>query len=529
MDSKIPWERRAVAAEKTVDVLKQRVRSLYNEGAQTAIHQQLDRARKRQEEATRRRALAEARNQALQKHSEMLESQVQERTRHIRTILDNVLFGFAMVDQEGQILECTRSCAELTGREVTVGDNLLDVLGVANDSRGVELILGLDQVFEDFMPEELTLGQIPQRFELAGSTLKVEGRVIRDPEGAVQSVLFTMSDISDLEAARKEAHTNAVLVGILRQKAAFASFVDDARGRIQAAREALSDATFVRRAVHTVKGNAASYGLEQVAKTAHEVEAKEGITAQDLDRVRASLEDFLSANEAILQLSGGGTVEVPVSVMENLRALLNPLNAQGLAQWGAEIVQRPVRDIVGPLEVFVDRLAERLGRRVDFTLEGADVLVDPQATSEVLNNLSHLIRNAVDHGLEPPDQRGDKPEVGRLSLRVVRSTQSWVIQVEDDGRGVDVDTMVSKAIAKGTITAQEVAAMDHEAKLELIFIDGLSSREEASEISGRGVGMSAVREAVTRSGGHMDIWTKAGHGTRFTLHIPVPEAGAMAA
>ncbi len=523
------WERRARAAEKTVDILKTRVRSLYNEGAQTAIHQQLDRAQRRQEEALRRRAMAEARSQALQKHSERLEAEVEARTRHIRTILDNVIFGFAIVGREGTIRECTRSTAVLTGRPVAAGDSLLDVLGVGDTAAGGELLLGLDQVFEDFLPEELTLAQIPWRFAREGRVLKLEGRVIRDAAGAVDAILFTLSDISDLEAARIESRKNAVLVGILRQKSAFVSFVEDARGRLAAAAEGLADAAFVRRAVHTVKGNAASYGLDAVARVAHAVEAEPAITAAGLDQIRAALEGFLADNEAVLGLgASGGTVEVPAGVLVELRTLLNPLDPPGLARWGAEVVKRPARELVGPVEVFVDRLTERLGRRVDFSFEGADVTVDPELLGGVLRNLSHLIRNAVDHGLEPPEERGDKAEVGQLRLSIADGPSGTVIAVEDDGRGIDVEAVVEKAISKGHVEAAAAAALSRSEKLGLIFLDGLSSKAAATDISGRGVGMSAVREAVRRAGGRIDIQSTPGRGTRIALALPPPEALAVA-
>lgn len=519
------------AAQKTVAVLKKRVRSLYNEGAQTAIHQQLALAQKRQEENRRKRAVMQAKNEALERHSALLESQVRERTRQIQSILDNVVFGFLVVDRDGRVQPgFTASCTELLGAPVHEGQALAELLQVQDTAAEETLEMGLDQVFDDFMPEQVSLEQIPSRYPIGARILRCEGRTIRSDEGDVQAILFTLSDVTDLEAARKRAHDNAVLVRILQQKPAFAAFVEDAHARLEATGRSLDDQRFVRRAVHTVKGNAASYGLDEVAQTAHEVEGSPSITADGVHTVRASLDAFLERHSAILGLSHGTeSVEIPLSELHSMRSMLNPINPGGLARWSAEVCQRPAQDLLGPMEVFVSRLSERLDRPVAFTLSGADTLVDPQSTAEVFSTLTHLLRNAVDHGLEPEFERGDKPPVGHLELSIDRTVQAWRIVVEDDGRGVQVDTVVRRAVEAGKLDIDHADRLSEADKLDLIFLDGLSSKHEASEISGRGVGMSAVREAVQRCGGHIDVHTRAGQGTRVEIEIPLPELMRAAA
>lgn len=519
------------AAQKTVAVLKERVRALYNEGAQTAIHQQLALAQKRQEENRRKRAVMQAKNEALERHSTVLETQVRQRTRQIRSILDNVVFGFVIVDAQGMVQPgFTASCAELLGAPVREGQAITELLQITDSDTQAAVEIGLEQVFDDFMPEQVSLDQIPSRFPIGARVLRCQGRAIRDEAGAISGILFTLSDVTDLEAARKQAHDNAVLVGILQQKPAFAAFVDDAFGRLDAAQESVSDQDFVRRAVHTVKGNAASYGLNEVAAAAHWVESGPAISEQGIDTVRRSLEDFLEQKGAMLGLGlGAESVEIPLSELRSMRGMLNPVNLKGLERWSAEVCQRPARDLLGPLEVFVGRLAERLDRSVVFTLDGADTLVDPQAIGEVLSTLTHLLRNAVDHGLEPEFERGDKPPAGRLGVSISRKVQSWCIVVEDDGRGVQVDAVARRALEVGKLDARSVDGLSREEKLDLIFLDGLSSKYEASEISGRGVGMSAVREAVLSAGGEMQVLSRCGKGTRVEIEIPLPEVMRQAA
>lgn len=164
-----------------------------------------------------------------------------------------------------------------------------------------------------------------------------------------------------------------------------------------------------------------------------------------------------------------------------------------------------------------------MDRQVQFTVTGAETPVDPECTGDVLRNVTHLLRNAMDHGLEPDWERGDKPAVGALSLDLSREDEGWQIVVADDGRGIQVDTVTQRATEEGRISAAEASEMGREEKLNLIFLDGLSSKFEATEISGRGVGMSAMREAVERAGGVLKVETEIGRGTRIVIHIPLPD------
>jgi len=526
MTASLSWEQRATAAEKTSLILKKKVRALYNDGAATAIHKQLERARQRDEESRRRRAVMQARNDELKRYSSQLEATVAERTKALRDILDNVTFGFLVVGSDGCVRDgFTRSCAELLGQPVEEGLRLVDILGVAGTPREFELELGLDQLFEDIMPESLSLDQLPGRFEVAERVLRLQGRVIRDDDHEVSAILFTLSDVTALEQARQEARDNAVLVAILRQKSAFVAFVDDVRARIQSCHEALDDTVFVRRAVHTIKGNAASYGLDGVAHAAHHAESGPTIDAADLDGVSAALAVFLDRHSAVLGIPKGRTdrrYEVTATDIRTLRQIARRADPVAVNRWTHEVVRSPVGELLGPMAVFVDRLAERLDKQVAFRVVGEDTCVDPETVQPVLNNLAHLIRNALDHGIEAAWERGDKGEQGSLELRFGASQSGWTIELVDDGRGVQTDDLVENAVERGVLDREVAAAMTESERLELIFVDGLSSRREATTVSGRGVGMSAVRAAVQEQGGTLSFRSVPGRGTTVSVWLPFP-------
>ena len=515
------WEQRARAAEATVAVLKQKVRDLYDRGPDTAIHRQLARAHERDLENRQRRAVAEARSSELQKYSALLEQQVADRTRALRTIFDNVVSGFLLVDRECRVQEgFTRSCNALFGHEVSLWDPLDDLLGIAGTSEAVDLTLGVDQVFDDTLPDALAVDQIPSRFVVRGRVLHLEGRVVRR-EGRVEAILFTVTDVTALEAARREARAHAALVGLLSQRAAFLLFLGDTTAQLAAATQAIDDQAFARRVLHTVKGSASCFRLDDLAALVHTVEGQAHLAADDLRRVDDHLGAFLREHEDILGIRrDAADIRLTPEHLSALQRLLDPVDADGLLRWRSDLSLTPAGDLLGPHRALVERLAERLGREVTLALEGTEVLVDPGAVRPVLQALPHLLRNAVDHGIEAPWARTGKPAAGHVRVRVLDRGDRWTFEVSDDGRGVDWERLRVRAVEAGFLTAAEAAALSEEGLHALLFLDGLSSRAEADEISGRGVGMSAVAEAVRAVRGQIGVRSTLGAGTVVTVEVP---------
>lgn len=523
------WERRALASERTVELLKRKVVDLNDGGPKSALSRQLARSKQREEANERRRALMEVRQQELARSAKVLEGQVLERTRAIRTILDNVAFGFLLVGRELEALPgFTRSCGELFGRDVTAGTSLAELLDAdARTASSLEMLL--DQVFEDLLPEEVSLDQVPSRFSVRGRVLSMEASIVRDEQGEIEALLLSVSDITALEEARRDAQRNRTLVSILGKRSAFARFVADTRELLdEAASE--EDQRTIRRLVHTIKGNAASWGLAQVATTAHAVEDEESITADGLQRVHAEMERFLRESADVIGLSYGPahdpTCSVARSKVRELHHLVDSVRHQDdevrLRRWATTITQCPASDLLGPVDMFVAGLAERLHKSIHLELEGMSTPVDPETMGPVFRNLTHLLRNAADHGIEHSTDRGDKPQQGTLRVAVSSLEDSYNVTVSDDGRGIDVDRIVEKAVAMNVIEASEVAQMSRADRLELIFHDGLSSADETTETSGRGVGMAAIRRAARARRGTIEVSSTPNEGTRIVVSVPKP-------
>jgi two-component system chemotaxis sensor kinase CheA len=167
--------------------------------------------------------------------------------------------------------------------------------------------------------------------------------------------------------------------------------------------------------------------------------------------------------------------------------------------------------------------AGELGKHVALGIEGSDVELDREMIELMRDPLVHIIRNAVDHGIESPADRvaAGKREAGRLIVSARQSGNQILIEVADDGRGIDVDRLFAKARAQKLFSEPELAAMDHAAKLDLIFHPGLSSRDTVTAISGRGVGMDVVRSNIEHIGGRIHLNSQPGKGLTIVIYVPL--------
>jgi chemotaxis protein histidine kinase CheA len=167
-------------------------------------------------------------------------------------------------------------------------------------------------------------------------------------------------------------------------------------------------------------------------------------------------------------------------------------------------------------------MAHQQGKEVELVVENPNVGVDRSMLSDVRDALVHLLRNAVDHGLEGPELRETlgKNRAGKLHIRVRADGDMLHLEVADDGRGIDPDKVKAAAVARKLITGAQAGAMGQREALELIFLSGLSTREEVSELSGRGVGMDVVKRKVESLGGSVALSSRLGRGTTISLRLP---------
>jgi two-component system chemotaxis sensor kinase CheA len=183
----------------------------------------------------------------------------------------------------------------------------------------------------------------------------------------------------------------------------------------------------------------------------------------------------------------------------------------------------PVEAVFLRIPRLVRDLSGKLGKDVELELVGQDTELDRTVVDALGDPMVHLVRNAIDHGLETPAERAaaGKRKTGTLRISARHAGGNVVITVADDGRGVDVAAVGARALAVGLLTAEQAAALDPAAAIELLFQPGFSTREEASDISGRGVGMDAVRAQVRELGGDVVMASDPGRGTTTQIRLPL--------
>jgi two-component system chemotaxis sensor kinase CheA len=232
--------------------------------------------------------------------------------------------------------------------------------------------------------------------------------------------------------------------------------------------------------------------------------------ARWLSKVMGSAEDVRSSLVRASRQLGGGLGQVE-SELGRLRDSANSLRLV------------PAEALFGPMKLAAREAASSLGRSVEVHSEGGDIQLDGHVVAALRQALLHVARNAVDHGLETPEERRalGKSPTGRLTLRVERHGSRVAVHCEDDGRGVDLNRVRQVALQRGVATAEQLDAMDEAGLMDLLFQPGFSTARAVSDVSGRGVGMDVVKETALRLKGDARMTSRPGLGSRLSIEVPL--------
>lgn len=188
-----------------------------------------------------------------------------------------------------------------------------------------------------------------------------------------------------------------------------------------------------------------------------------------------------------------------------------------------EVRMVPLGQIFDRLARVVRQISREAGKEIRLVITGADTEIDKLIVEELSDPLMHMIRNAIDHGIERADKREEvgKPVAGTIALNAFQKGNNVMIEIEDDGSGIDEALLLEKAVQMGKLDANDAADLSREEVLGLIFVPGISTRSEASDLSGRGVGMDVVKTNISKLGGVIDVQSEAGIGTKMTITLPI--------
>jgi signal transduction histidine kinase len=448
----------------------------------------------------------------------LLAGAIARRNRDMNLLLDSVDQAFLVMNVDGTLLPERSARAREWFGEPRPGQRLWEALAPLNSEQADWLAFAWDNVRSGVLPLEVSLDQLPRRIGNGPRCFRIDYKAI--VIGAeLQQVLVVISDVSgELRRERAEAAQRDllnVIERLTRDRRGLFEFLEEADRLVQ---RIAARATNVATALHTLKGACGMIGFSTMAGLCHQLEERLRESGDVLDEAsRQELVDcWADFRDKLSFITGRHAPDVLEVDAAEYRELLTGL--QGRAD-AAELVARMQSWQLEPLSARLARLAEQarqLARRlakgeIQTYVEHNRLRLPHEPWASFWSAFSHVVRNAVDHGLESPEIRAavGKPAAGTLWFRSSLQDGNLVFEVEDDGRGIDWQAVAARAAERG---------LPHDTEDELaqaLFHSGLSTRPDVSEVSGRGVGLAAVRGATEARGGRISIRSTPGRGTLF--------------
>lgn len=479
-----------------------------------------------------------------------------DRERRLQELFDHMRQAIVVFGPDGIVeRSASRRAEELFETGALEGTAIRDVLYAGQPDHSVEV-----RAFEEWREVVFAspVSSFDELAELAPSELTLE-RPSRDPgrvvlllefrpiarDGVVNRVMLLASDVTEardlkhlveaerLEHARRISSMRLLLAGGAHQ---FQSFAERAAKRLgecldlvrSPARSLDSSAREeIFKVVHTMRGEARTFELSSVeasAMTVEEILAELGHDAAPteaqraklaaaiegaLAAVRSAIDDFVEASPI-----GRAILDQVTVLRSDVATLLAMTEGRGdeIAKAVAKFAARPFGELAVRQTTALPALAEKAGKEVRVDVQGKDVPIPAEVASVLSGVLTHLCRNAVAHGIEPPLEREEhgKPKAGRILLSCTPGPSSPLVAVEDDGAGLDTERIRAQAKALGVAGSEGGAS-------ELVFLPGLSTAGSASDLAGRGMGLAAVADDLARIDWKISVSSEPSKGTRFTL------------
>jgi two-component system chemotaxis sensor kinase CheA len=452
--------------------------------------------------------------------------QVDHKNREMRVLLDNVDQGFSTIDRNGRLAGEHSAAMDRWFGAPAAGATWFDYVATFAPGLASSSSVSWQAVVDDLMPLEVTLAQMPSTFAVGATSYRIEYR----PIGDASEFLVVVTDVTHEHAEDNRAEVTELLERVLADRAGVESFLEDSGAQLDALRRGdVRDLHVVRRAIHTLKGNAALFGLASIASACHRVEDHVDETSElpgpaAFDELVARWDVIVAELRSLLG-DRGARLELDADQVTRLEAAVRGRDVGQIAHLLARFQLEPTRTRLHHLADQAKGIAERVGKTALVVhVEDNDARLDRAVWGPFWQTFVHAVRNAVDHGIEVADERvrAGKPAGGSIWLRTFERDDVVVIELEDDGAGIDWAAIRARArvlgLACSTASELEVA----------LFADGFSTADAVSELSGRGVGLGALRDATVQLGGAIEIHSRRGAGTTFRMRFPTPRMSAVA-
>jgi two-component system, chemotaxis family, sensor kinase CheA len=454
-------------------------------------------------------------------------AELDARNRDMRLVMDTVNQGLLMANRD----------LVMSGEKSTVlthwfgpaanGQKLTDYLGKHDETFAQGLDLCWDQVIADMLPLELAMDQLPRHFSVEDKHFELSYTPVLDKGQSLSQALVVVNDVT---AARQRERIEAeqrdviqLLGRIAKDRIGVLEFLNEARDLVNAIENpALQDRTVTRRLVHTLKGNSMIFGVQTVASVCHELETEMDETNDSLSTAgrRELRECWTHISNTLDMLLGRQAERIEIDESEYealLAAVTHGEKSESLRERIRALKLEPsARRLMRAAEQ-AQAVAKRLGKPpLHISIEDNGIRLDPQQWATFWSAFVHVIRNAVDHGIETADERlqAGKAAEGSVALRTQITADTFSIVLSDDGRGIDWSALAAKAQRRG------LPSQSQEDLVEALFADGVSTRDDVTEYSGRGIGMGVLRDACRARGGDLRVESQPGKGTTVEFRFP---------
>lgn len=497
--------------------------------------------------------------------NEVLEQTVTLRTQALRNLLNNagqgfLSFGSDLLIHDEYSSECTRIFAKdihgLKFSQLIFPDD-----GEQENFLGTLLFKVLNNSDELF--REIYLPLLPTEVAIGNRFVNVEYKLI-DPENNMASYcMVILTDITNhrtLETQiEQERNLLKMVVNVVLSYSDFNQNVREytyfCETRLQEILDnkatLVNKVTEIFRYVHTFKGSFSQLGMNHVVDKLHDFETQiadlkkslisRGLQLRDVKEFFAGFillswlkkdlngleevlgQDFFSQDDELV-ISNNKLIEIE----KKIEMILTPVECKILIPELHRLRYKSFDLLLKSYPEYVTKLANRLEKSVYVVITQEDtILVNPDRFYDFIKSLVHIFRNAVDHGLESVDERleNGKEEFGKITCLLSETEKQIHLTITDDGRGIDAENLRKKVVDSGLRTTEEVSLLTDEEAIQLIFADGLSTKDDIDDLSGRGVGLAAVLSELTKLGGSLVVKTELGKGSEFYFCLPKETEG----
>lgn len=496
----------------------------------------------------------------LEEYSKNLEKMVQARTEEIsrmnrlmKALLDSLSQGFFIFDERGQVLEVSSKACEHTIETVPHGQNIWDVLKLP-ESKVTGFKRWMTTLFSEMLPFADLAPLGPEAYKHSqGLNISLEYFPLRNDENRIDGVVVVASDITNLVKARRQAeiekHHAEMIIHLVKSKNHVGRFLRESKqllGELHTLLQANPvDAESVFRCLHTLKGGAGMLSIRDLSEACHEAETELSTYKNQHDATAlASLvskcnlisEAFTQFTEQAKEVLGGGVlsehraVEISLPDLDLfLRDVAHLPGGKSIAsEWAAKLSQEPVESFFRPYQETAEKIAVKQDKKLlPMLFVNGDLKVVPEIYGPLFASFVHAFRNAVDHGLESPEERADagKNEAGliRVTFERLQHPERLKIAVQDDGRGINPNLIREKLLRKFSqdpvATARFAREDDHQI-IQHVFDSQFSTKDIVSDLSGRGVGLDALMTEARALGGKAWVTSTEGRGSLICVEVP---------